>query len=439
MNYPKLALVGRPNVGKSALFNRICQKRLAIVDEEEGVTRDRSYAKAELFGKNFLVIDTGGLDPKLQGPCSEEVRCQSIKAIEEADRVVLVVDGNVGLIDQDRKIAELLFQLHKPFVVAVNKVDTLADLSFVDAFYALGGEKVIGISALHGLQVVELLELAFEGVLWPTGEKEEKKNTTTKIAIVGRPNVGKSTLLNHLVGEERTIVSAVAGTTRDAVDVEINLGEKSYTLIDTAGIRKKNSTLSSIEKFADIRSKEAIERSDICLLLLDVREGMTTEDKKIASYIEEMGKGCILLLNKWDLVKGYRMETCAKEFQREVPFFQHCPLLFISAKTGRNVKDLFSHVEKVERSLFASIGTAELNRFMEKCLQEYHPPAIGGKRLRVYYLTQVAHAPPSFVLFVNDASLLTDTYKKYLINNFRKSFSLIGVPVSLFVRGKRAQ
>ena len=218
---------------------------------------------------------------------------------------------------------------------------------------------------------------------------------------------------------------------------KLTVGEKRYQLIDTAGIRKRNKYTSTIEKFADLRTKEAIERSDICILLLDVREGMTTEDKKIASWIEEKGKGCILLLNKWDLVQGYRMETCAKEFQREVPFFQHCPLLFVSAKTGRNLKDLFSPIEKVEQSLKTSIGTSELNRFVEKCLQNCHPPAIGGKRLRIYYLTQVANSPPSFVLFVNYPNLLTESYKKYLINNFRKSFSFVGVPIFFFVRGKK--
>jgi GTPase len=435
MNYPKLALVGRPNVGKSALFNRICQKRVAIVDEEEGVTRDRSYSVADLFGKKFFVIDTGGIDPLLEGPFTQGVRRQSEKAIEEADRVILVVDGMVGLTDLDRKIAELLFQMKKPFVVAVNKMDCFSDEEKLHSFHSLGVENIFAVSALHGQKVVELLECALLGVEW-TQEEEKEEEKLTRIAIVGRPNVGKSTLLNYLVGEERTIVSDVAGTTRDAIDVEISVQGKRYLLVDTAGIRKRNKYHSTVEKFADLRSKEAIEKSDLCLLLLDVREGMTTEDKKIASWIEEKGKGCVLLLNKWDLIRGYRMETCAKEFQKEVPFFTHCPLLFVSAKTGRNLEALFSHIANVENSLFASIGTPALNRFVEKCLQEYHPPAIGGKRLRIYYLTQVAKAPPSFVLFVNYPNLLTESYKKYLINSFRKTFSFIGVPVFFFVRGK---
>lgn len=434
----KLALVGRPNVGKSALFNRICNKKIAIVDEMEGVTRDRLYADADFFGKPIQVIDTGGMDAHSKIPFAEEVRRQTEIAIEEADTIVMVVDARVGITTLDDEVAQLLLRVGKPVVLAVNKVDDFLHMDAVHQFYPLGISKIVPVSAIQGFQMAELLEAAFEGLTFPEEEKV-KGPQSIQVAIVGRPNVGKSTLLNYLLKEERSVVSPVAGTTRDSIDVEIEVNGVAYTLIDTAGIRRKHSEHEVVDKFAAIRTERAIERADVCIMMLDAQEGITAQEKRIARHIEEHGKACILLFNKWDLVKGFRMEHCLKGIQDMASFLTHCPTLFVSAHSGRNLSDLFGHVQEVFAQWNRRITTGQLNKFMEKATQKYHPPMIQGKRLRIFYLAQVNTCPPRFVFFVNDPDRMCKSYEKYLVNQFRETYQFTGVPLVFALKGRKVR
>lgn len=431
---PKLAIVGRPNVGKSALFNRICKQRISIVDEAEGITRDRLYAKADFFGHPFEIVDTGGIDTHSTVSFNEGIRRQAEIAIEEADALILVVDAKVGLTELDEQVARILHRKGKPVTLAVNKVDELDQMDQIHAFHQLGFSDMVGISAAHGLNVVELLEVAFREMNWE--EAVQIEDSTIKVAVVGRPNVGKSTLVNHLLDEERCLVSPIAGTTRDSVDIDIEVEGVTYRLIDTAGIRRKGAEHETVDKFAAIRTERAIERADICLLMLDATEGMTAHDKRIAREIEDLGKGCILLFNKWDLVKGFRMEHCLESIHKEIPFLEHCPTLFISAQEGRNLQKVYPLINEVNAGFHLRVSTGELNRFLEKTLQAYHPPMLKGKRLRIYYIAQIGIRPPQFVLFVNKPHLMVDSYKKYLINSFRKTFQFAGIPLIFSLRGK---
>lgn len=432
--YPTVAIVGRPNVGKSALFNRLCKQRISIVDEAEGVTRDRLYAKADYFGHPFELIDTGGIDPGSDIPYNELIRRQAEIAIEEADRLIFVVDGQVGPTDVDLQVAQILHRQQKPVVLAVNKVDAIDQVGRIYPFQRLGFSQIVGVSASHGLQVAELLESTFQ--TWDWNEEEAEEESPLKVAIIGRPNVGKSTLVNYLLDDERVLVSPIPGTTRDSVDIDIEVHGKAFRLIDTAGIRRKRAEHEAVDKFAAIRTERAMERADLCVLMLNAQEGMTTQEKRIASELEELGKGCLLVFNKWDLVQGFRMEHCIEAIQQEVPFLAHCPSVFISAKTGRNVEKIFPYVQKVYDHAAHRVPTGELNRFLEKALQTYHPPMLGGKRLRIYYVAQVGVLPPKFVFFVNRPELMVDSYKKYLVNAFRKSFPFAGVPLQFSCRGK---
>lgn len=431
----KVALVGRPNVGKSALFNLICKKRYSIVDEAEGITRDRLYAEADFFGKPFTLIDTGGIDPITEGDFQEEILTQAEIAIMEADVIIQVVDVEVGVTSLDEEVARRLLRTKKPLTIAVNKVDHPGREAQVGAFYALGISKVVATSATHGFQIAELLETAFDGITFP--EAEERDNNTIRVALIGRPNVGKSTLTNHLLNEKRCVVSPIAGTTRDSIDIEVTHGEQRYTLIDTAGIRRKKAEHEVVDKFAAIRTQKAIERADVCVLILDAREGMTHQEKRIARDIEKQGKGLLLLFNKWDLVQGFRMEHCLKAVREEIPFIQYCPAFMISAKNGRNTEMLFPTIQGVYSQLSHRISTGELNRFIEKAIQKFHPPMLTGKRLRIYYMAQVASHPPHFVFFVNRPDLMVDSYKKYLINQFRSFYHFTGAPLQFSLRGKQ--
>jgi GTPase len=432
---PKVAIVGRPNVGKSALFNRICKKKIAIVDEAEGVTRDRIYQKAEYFGRPFEVIDTGGIDPKSKADFNEHIRRQAEIAIEEADSIVLVVDGTIGPTALDTSVAKILQKTKKPLCIAVNKIDSTFQTDLMYPFMNLGIKNVIPVSATQNWHVAELLEAALDPL--PVEMFETNPSPPLRIAIVGRPNVGKSSLLNFLLNEERTIVSPIPGTTRDSVDVSFTFDGHEYTLIDTAGIRKKKSEADVVEKFAAIRTQRAIENTDICLLMLDSREGVSAHDKRIAREIEDQGKGCVIVFNKWDLVKGFRMEHCLKGVEQEVPFLLHCPKIFISALSGRNVEKIFPLIQEVQKASEQRITTGQLNKFLSLAMQRNHPPMIQGKRLRIYYMAQIDCKPPSFILFVNYPNLMQDTYKKYLMNQFRDFFHFTGVPIVFRLRGKR--
>ncbi len=430
----KLAIVGRPNVGKSALFNRICSKRIAIVDEAEGITRDRLYAEADAFGTPFEVIDTGGIDPKSPDQFREEIRQQAEIAISEADTLVMVVDGRAGLTALDEELAHLLLKTGKPLTLAINKIDDVKHQDCVHAFYSLGISQMVAVSAAQGYQIAELLEKAWEGF---SQKEEEKADKGISLAVVGRANTGKSTLVNALLDEPRCVVSTIAGTTRDSVDIPIQVGETLYTLIDTAGIRRKKAEHEVVDKFAALRTERAITRSEVCLLLFDVQEGITTQEKRIVSQIEKEGKSCVVLMNKWDLVTGFRMEHALQALYQECPFLTHCPVLFISAKERRNLDKIFPTVEEVYKASKMRISTHQLNTFVERAMQLNHPPMLTGKRLRVYYMTQVDVQPPRFVLFVNNPSLMPETYKRYLVNQFRKKYTFSGTPLQLHLRGKK--
>lgn len=431
---PKIAIVGRPNVGKSALFNRISGKRISIVDEREGITRDRLYAKADLFGRPFEVVDTGGIDPAGTVAFNEEIKREALKAVEEADGIVFVVDGHVGPIPLDREVAKILRRSQKPMALAVNKIDDTNKDFITHEYQALGFGTIVPISALHGHNVAELLTGILEQI--PYVEVIEEPGDAIRVAIVGRPNVGKSTLLNELLGEDRSIVSPIAGTTRDAIDAPIVVDGTKFLLIDTAGIRRSKAEKEVVDKFAAIRTDEAIERSDVCLLVVDATEGITAQEKRIASEIETLGKSCVVLFNKWDLVKNKRMEHARKEAHEEVPFLAHCPTIFLSALEGRNVDKLLPEVKRVHAERYRTITTGQLNKFIEGCLQKYHPPLVWGKRLRIYYMTQMQSAPPKFIVFVNNPTLFIDSYKKYLINQFRETYQYSGCPIFFELRGK---
>jgi GTPase len=430
---PKIAIIGRPNVGKSALFNCMVKKRVSIVDEAEGVTRDRLYGISDLFGRPFELIDTGGMlssDPLF----GQEITRQAEIAIEEADGIIQVVDGMVGPQAIDIEVSKLLRRTKKPVVLAVNKMDNTAEIERIYAFSCLGIQPMVATSATHRYQIAELLSSLLDRI--PVEPLELEESTTPKVAIIGRPNVGKSMLLNAFLGVDRCIVSPVAGTTRDSIDSILERNGQKYTMIDTAGIKKKPKEHAVVEKFAAIRTENAIERADVCLLVIDCLDGVTAEEKKIARSIEESGKGCALVLNKWDLVKNFRMEHALKGLEHEVPFLAHCPKVCASAKTGRNVEKIFPLIDSVLGSLNTRIPTHKLNKSLMEWMQHYHPPMIGEKRLRIYYMAQIDVQPPRFVLFVNSSALMDDGYRRYLINQLRSTFAFEGVPFILTLRGK---
>ncbi|HSX03311.1 MAG TPA: ribosome biogenesis GTPase Der [Rhabdochlamydiaceae bacterium] len=431
----KLAIVGRPNVGKSALFNRLCKKKIAIVDEMEGTTRDRLYAEADFFGTPFLVIDTGGMDAASSGPFNKEILQQAEIAIEEADAMILVVDAISGVTHLDEQVARILHRSKKPITLAVNKVDDHSQMPLLHQFHSLGFSSMVPISASQGYQIAELLEIALKGIEEFVPEEESDR---IHVAILGRPNVGKSTLVNFLLQEQRCVVSPIPGTTRDSVDVDIEVNGIGFRLIDTAGIRRKKSEHEVVDKFAAIRTERALERAHVCILMLSAEEGITAQEKRIAKEIEAMGKGCILLVNKWDLMSDVRMEHYLKAIHDAAPFLSYCPTLFTSSKTGRNLEKIYELVQQVHLESSRRITTGQLNKFLEQTIQKYHPPMLnGGKRLRIYYIAQIQTNPPHFVLFVNKTDLMLESYKKYLINQFRESYGFTGVPIIFTLKGKK--
>lgn len=434
---PKIAIVGRPNVGKSALFNRVCKKRIAIVDEAEGITRDRLYANTDLFGRPFEVIDTGGIDAYSKDPYNDRVKRQAEIAIEEADGLIMVVDVQIGLTQLDFELAQILLRHNKPLVLAINKVDNPGLEIDKYEFMKLGIKEMVCVSASQNSNIAEMLEDLLAKI--PVNDAEVEDTSRIHLSIVGRPNVGKSSLVNYLLEDDRCVVSPIPGTTRDSVDVPFTHEGDEYLLIDTAGIRRKHAEHEVVEKFAAIRTDRAIERADVCIFMLDAQQGMTAQEKRIAAEIEEKGKGCVLIFNKWDLVKGFRMEHCLRGLEDELPFLKHCPKIFTSALTGRNVDKIFTDAKKVYENARLRITTHQLNKFLEKAIQRTAPPMIGGKRLRIYYMAQIDINPPKFVLFVNKPELFTDTYKRYLMNQFREQWEFTGVPLNFYVRGKNAK
>ncbi len=426
-----VAIIGRPNVGKSALFNRIARERKSIVEDIEGVTRDALYSEVEVFGKKIRLVDTGGIDSQEVIAFSKEIRVQTLSALDRADAVIFVVDGVIGITIQDEEIAQILFKKTKPIVLAINKVDdTSRSDQIMSKFYSLGISDMMTVSASHGNGVADLLEMVMETYYEPFIDEELN---IPKVAIVGRPNVGKSTLMNSIVGEERCVVSPIPGTTRDTIDEQIG----GVLFIDTAGLKRKQQEKEVIEKFARIRTEEAISRSDICVLVIDVQDGITAYEKTILQLVEDQGKGCILFVNKWDLIDNCRMEHALINLKHAHPVLEHIPIILGSAKTGRNVAELFTHIFHVYGNLQRRITTGELNTFLERAIHTNHPSSISGKRLRIYYLTQVSMKPPQFVLFVNDHELFMETYRRYLINQFRKAYDYMGCPIRFKLKSRK--
>lgn len=430
----KIALVGRPNVGKSALFNRICQKRISIVDDMEGVTRDRIYAKAEINNKEFDLIDTGGISFEKNAPFIDQVRMQAEIAIEEADGIIMVVDLHAKVQLLDKEIAKILLSTKKPIVLAINKADDPNIKQDIFNFYELGVDQMLEVSAVHGHNVFDLIEKMM--ALLPDEFDQEDTESKVKVAIIGRANVGKSTLINAMLGIDRCIVSPIAGTTRDAIDVLLEYDNAHFLFIDTAGIRRKHKEKEVVEKFSYLRTQKALKRADICILVLDANEGLTVQEKRILTEIESLGKGCVVFINKWDCVKGHRMEHCITSMKQAHAPIKNFPIVIGAAKQKRNIDKVFKSLLDVKLQIQRRIATPQLNRFIEKSMQKIHPPMIKGKRLRVFYMVQKTTHPKKFILFVNYPNLMTKAYKQYLINSFRDMHSLIGCPIEFVLRAR---
>ncbi len=428
MTKPIVALVGRPNVGKSTLFNRLIGERFAIVEDVPGTTRDRIYGESEWNGVAFTVVDTGGLLVGADEPLIRQVRTQAEAAIREADVIVFLVDVKQGLTVADEDVAHLLRQSDKPVILAVNKADSQQRRLQATEFWALGLGEPMPISALHGTGTGDLLDKVVAAF---SPQEEAEKEDRIRIAIVGRPNVGKSSLLNQLLGRERAIVHEVPGTTRDAIDTDIVHDDHRITLIDTAGIRRRGRIEVGVEKYSVLRSMRAIQRADVALLLIDATEGVTAQDQHIAGYILDEYKSVVVLVNKWDLVPKdtYTMPAYTKRVRHELRFLDYVPVLFISAKTGRRVHQVLPTAMDVYAARFQRIPTGELNRLVQDTVARHAPPSKAGKRLKFMYATQAGVDPPTFVFFVNDPRLVHFSYERFLENCIRERYPFLGTPL----------
>ena len=436
---PLIAIVGRPNVGKSTLFNKLVGKRIAIVEDTPGVTRDRIYADGEWLDYRFTLIDTGGIEPESEDIIAKQMRRQAELAIETAHVIIFIVDGRAGLTAADEEVAEMLRRSKKPVVLAVNKIDHPKYEETVYDFYALGIGNPFGISAEQGRGLGDMLD---EVVSYFPKIEEEAAEENPSIAIVGRPNVGKSSLLNALLGQERSIVSNVPGTTRDAIDTPFIWNEKEYTLIDTAGIRRKRAVEDeTVERYSVIRSLAAIRRCDIALIVVDAERGLSEQDVRIAGYVHEEGKASVVVVNKWDAIEKdtYTADKFKKDMLVDLAFMSYVPMLFISAKTGLRVNRVMELAEYALEQNSIRISTGKLNTIVNEAVTMNDPPLSGGRRLRIYYATQVSTKPPTFVIFVNEPDLMHFSYKRYLENYIRKSFDIKVTPLRLIIRKRERQ
>ena len=438
MAKPIVAIVGRPNVGKSTLFNRIAGERISIVEDTPGVTRDRIYADAEWLDHHFTLIDTGGLEPDSDDMMLKHMYSQAEIAISSADVILFVVDVRTGMTDMDMQVANILRKADKPVVLAVNKVDDLAKYGMqVYEFYSLGLGDPFGVS---GGQMIGLGDLLDEVVKhFPADKDDSAEDDSIKVAIIGKPNVGKSSLVNRILGENRVIVSDVAGTTRDAIDSEYELNGQKYVFIDTAGMRRKAKIKESIEKYSIIRAVAAVERADVCILMINAVEGITEQDTKVAGIAHEAGKAVIIAVNKWDLIEkdNQTMNKFLKDIDTEFKYLSYAPRIFISAATGQRVTKLFELITMVSENNSRRIATGMLNDVLIEAMAMNQPPAEKGKQLRIYYMTQVSVKPPTFVLFVNDTELLHFSYKRYLENQLRDAFGFVGTPIHFIARNRK--
>ncbi len=435
MSKPVIAIVGRPNVGKSSLFNKLTGKRLSIVEDTPGVTRDRIYADAEWSGKEFTLIDTGGIEPAGKDILLTQMREQANVAIDTADVIIFITDVKTGMTATDRDISAMLRKSKKPVVLCVNKVDSIGEVpSEFYEFYNLGLGEPIAVSSVHGTGTGDLLDEAFKYINFEHFEKEDED--IVKVALIGKPNVGKSSLTNFILGEKRMIVSDIPGTTRDAVDVEVENKFGKFNFIDTAGIRKKKKVDEIIEKYSVIRSYAAVDRADVCVIMLDANEGVTFQDTKIAGFANDKGKALVIAVNKWDIVEKETgtMDKIKKDVYRDLAFMDFAPIVFISAKTGQRVDKLMMHIVEAATQNKRRITTGMLNDFLNDATARVQPPSDKGKRLKIYYMTQASTCPPTFIFFVNKSDLFHFSYKRYLENRLREVFGFEGTPVRFIVR-----
>ncbi len=437
MSKPTVAIVGRPNVGKSTFFNYIVGKRISIVQDEPGVTRDRVYADATWKGKTFTLIDTGGIEPESEDIIVSQMRDQANIAIDIADVIIFLTDIKQGVTAADKEISLMLKKSKKPIVLVCNKADNYGKTSDdIYEFYNLGLGDPHPVSSVNAIGIGDVLDAIYEE--FPETEKEDEEETI-KVAIIGKPNVGKSSLVNQILGENRVIVSDIAGTTRDAIDSNFENEFGKYVFIDTAGIRRKSKVDEQIEKYSVMRSLLAVERADVCLLMIDANEGVTEQDKKIAGEAHEAGKASIIVINKWDAYEKdeHSMEKYKKQVYSELAYLSYAPIIFISAKTGQRVNKLFELINQVANQNALRVSTAVLNQVLNEAIAIVQPPTDKGKRLKIYYMTQASTKPPTFVVFVNDKKLFHFSYERYLVNQIRKEFTLTGTPVRIMVREKK--
>ena len=432
---PVVAVVGRPNVGKSTLFNKLCGQRLAIVDDAPGVTRDRIYGECEWLGYEMLLIDTGGIEPYSDDIILSQMRRQAQLAIDSADVIIFVTDVRTGVVATDEEVAAMLQKSGKPIVLCVNKSDSLGDPppEFYE-FYNLCLGDPIQVSAVHGHGTGDLLDKVIEYL--PENTEDEEESDTVKVAVIGKPNAGKSSLVNKIVGEERMIVSDIAGTTRDATDTLVENEYGSFVFIDTAGLRRKSKVDDAIEKYSVIRARMAVERANVCVIMIDATEGFTEQDSKVAGIAHELGKASIIAVNKWDLVEkdGKTMDSFRKKLMNDFSFMSYAPIIFISAKTGQRIDRLFELIKYVDTQNAMRISTGKLNDVLASATARVQPPTDKGKRLKIYYMTQASTRPPTFVCFVNNKDLFHYSYQRYLDNRIREVFGLEGTPTKFVIR-----
>ncbi|MBQ2677184.1 MAG: ribosome biogenesis GTPase Der [Clostridia bacterium] len=436
MSNPVVAVVGRPNVGKSTLFNKLIGQRLSIVDDTPGVTRDRIFGECEWRAKKITLIDTGGIEPRTDDIILAQMRAQAQLAIDMAEVIIFVVDLKSGVLASDVEVAEMLQKSGKPIVLCVNKCDFIGKEppEFYE-FYNLGLGDPVAVSAIHGHGTGDLLDEAYKYLTF-VDEPEESEDEPVKVAIIGKPNVGKSSLVNTLSGENRSIVSDISGTTRDAVDFAVENQYGKYVFIDTAGLRRKSRVDDKIEKYSIVRAQMAVDRADVCVIMIDAVEGFTEQDSKVASLALEGGKGCVIAVNKWDLVEkdGKTMDNYRKELMKDFSFMSYAPIIFISAKTGQRIDRLYELIKYVNEQNHTRISTGMLNDLLADSTARVQPPSDKGKRLKIYYMTQASTCPPTFVFFCNKAELFHFSYQRYLENQIRSTFGLEGTPIKMIIR-----
>ena len=431
---PIVAIVGRPNVGKSTLFNRLAGERISIVKDTPGVTRDRIYAQGEWLNHQFTMIDTGGIEPKTDDLILKHMREQAQMAIDMAHVILFLVDAKSGMTDTDSEVAAMLRKSHKPVVLAVNKLDNMRDLTPIYEFYALGLGDPMPLSSEQGLGLGDLLDEVVSH--FPKEEEAGEEEERLKVAVIGKPNTGKSSLVNKLLGEDRVIVSEIAGTTRDAIDTEVTYNHKKYTFIDTAGIRRQSRVEEDIERYSVIRSVSAVERADIAIIMIDATTGVTEQDAKIAGIAHENGKGIIVAVNKWDAVEKETgtMNEFEKDLAEVLSFIPYAQTVYISAKTGQRIHRLFEAIDAVEENQSRRVATGVLNDVLYDATAMNQPPSDKGRQLRIYYMTQIGVKPPTFVIFVNNQELMHYSYSRYLENCIRKRFDFEGTPIKFIIR-----